>query len=121
MVARYADAWNTPFVGPDVYAHKNRVLTDWCEKERRDPATVLRTVNLGLAMSADEAAVKKKRAGLEQQFGDFLPIAEPGMLIGTPAQVIDRIGEYQRAGCEWVIIALRAPFDWESYELFIDR
>jgi alkanesulfonate monooxygenase SsuD/methylene tetrahydromethanopterin reductase-like flavin-dependent oxidoreductase (luciferase family) len=43
------------------------------------------------------------------------------MLIGTPAQVIDRIGEYQRAGCEWVIIALRAPFDWESYELLIDR
>jgi alkanesulfonate monooxygenase SsuD/methylene tetrahydromethanopterin reductase-like flavin-dependent oxidoreductase (luciferase family) len=45
IVARHADAWNTPFVGPDVYAHKNRVLS-WCEKEKRDPGTVLRTVNL---------------------------------------------------------------------------
>jgi hypothetical protein len=25
------------------------------------------------------------------------------------------------AGAEWIIVALRAPFDWESYELFIDR
>jgi len=43
------------------------------------------------------------------------------MLIGTPAQVTDRIGEFDRAGAQWVILALRAPFDWESYELFIDR
>ena len=121
IVARHADAWNTPFVGPDVYAHKNRVLTEWCEKENRDPATVLRTVNLGLAMTVDETAAKKKRAGLEQQFGAFLAMIEPGMLVGTPQQVIDRIGEYQRAGTEWVIVALRAPFDWESYALFSDR
>jgi alkanesulfonate monooxygenase SsuD/methylene tetrahydromethanopterin reductase-like flavin-dependent oxidoreductase (luciferase family) len=108
-------------VGADVFAHKNRVLSAWCEKEKRDPDSVLRTVNLGLAMSGDETAAKRKRSGLEQQFGDFLPMVEPGMLIGTPAQVIDRIGEFDRAGAEWVILALRAPFDWESYELFIDR
>ena len=69
----------------------------------------------------DEAAAKRKRSGLEQQFGAFLPMVEPGMLIGTPAQVTDRIGEFDRAGAQWVILALRAPFDWESYELFIDR
>jgi hypothetical protein len=32
-----------------------------------------------------------------------------------------RIEEYRGAGAEWIIVALRAPFDWESYELFIDR
>ncbi len=121
MVARYADAWNTPFVGPDVFEHKNRVLTEWCEKEKRDPKTLLRTVNLGLGLSADEAAARAKRSGLEQQFGAFLPMIEPGMLVGTPEQAIDRIGEYRAAGCEWIIIALRAPFDWESYEILIDR
>lgn len=121
MVARHADAWNVPFVGPDVYAQKNRVLDDWCGRERRDPKSVLRTVNLGLAMSRDEAAARKKRAGLEVQFGAFLPMVEPGMLIGTPQQVIDRIGAYGRAGVEWTILALRAPFDWESLDLFIEH
>jgi len=121
MVARHADAWNVPFIGPDVYAEKNRILDEWCARERRDPKSVLRTVNLGLAMSRDEAAAQKKRAGLEEQFGAFLPILEPGMLIGMPEQVIDRIGAYERAGTEWTIVALRAPFDWESLELFIER
>ena len=39
--------------------------------------------------------------------------------MGTPAEVIDRIGSYERAGAEWVILALRAPFDWEGLELFV--
>ncbi len=121
MVARYADAWNVPFIGPDVYAEKNRILDDWCAREHRDPKSVLRTVNLGLAMSRDEAAARKKRAGLEQQFGAFLPMVEPGMLVGTPEQVIDRIRAYERAGTEWTIVALRAPFDWESLELFVEH
>jgi alkanesulfonate monooxygenase SsuD/methylene tetrahydromethanopterin reductase-like flavin-dependent oxidoreductase (luciferase family) len=120
MVARYADAWNTPFISPEIYAQKNQVLTAWCERERRDPKSILRTVNLGLALAANEAAAKEKRAGLEQQFGSFLPMVEPGMLMGTPQQVIDRIGEYERGGAEWVIVALRPPFDWEGYELFIE-
>ncbi|HSD10709.1 MAG TPA: hypothetical protein VLF14_06980 [Candidatus Binatia bacterium] len=64
---------------------------------------------------------RRKRARLEQQFGEFRAMVEPGMLIGTPRQVIDRVEEYRGAGADWVIVALRAPFDWESYELFIDR
>jgi len=33
--------------------------------------------------------------------------------------VLDRIGEYERAGAELVFLALRAPFDWDGLELFI--
>jgi hypothetical protein len=39
----------------------------------------------------------------------------------SPQKLIDRVGEYRRAGAEWIIMALRAPFDWESYELLVDR
>jgi hypothetical protein len=35
--------------------------------------------------------------------------------------VIERIREYAVAGAEWVILALRAPFDWEGLELFIQE
>jgi hypothetical protein len=38
-----------------------------------------------------ETAAKKKRAGLEQQVGDFPLMVEPGMLVGAPQQVIDRV------------------------------
>jgi F420-dependent oxidoreductase-like protein len=121
MTARHADGWNVPFIGPDVFAHKNGVLTAWCETEHRDPRAVTRTVNLGLAIGRTEAAARRKREALGTQFGAALPFLEPGMLIGTPAQVIDRIAEYAGGGAEWIILALRAPFDVEGLEVFVDE
>ena len=43
LVAEHADAWNG-FGPPDMFAHKNRVLDDWCTKVGRDPRTIERTV-----------------------------------------------------------------------------
>jgi probable F420-dependent oxidoreductase len=43
LVAEYADAWNS-FGPPENYAHKNAVLTEWCEKSGRAPHEVERTV-----------------------------------------------------------------------------
>jgi alkanesulfonate monooxygenase SsuD/methylene tetrahydromethanopterin reductase-like flavin-dependent oxidoreductase (luciferase family) len=43
------------------------------------------------------------------------------MLIGTPPEVIERIGVYVRSGAEWIIVALRAPFDIEGLQVFIDE
>ena len=48
----------------------------------------------------------------------MLAFLEPGMLIGTPQQVIDRVGAYRDAGAERINISLRAPFDLEGLELF---
>ena len=46
LVAEHADAWNS--FGPvDNFAHKNRVLDDWCAKVGRDPASIERTVAVG--------------------------------------------------------------------------
>jgi alkanesulfonate monooxygenase SsuD/methylene tetrahydromethanopterin reductase-like flavin-dependent oxidoreductase (luciferase family) len=43
----------------------------------------------------------------------------PGILVGKPARVVERVAEYERAGAEWVILALRAPFDWDGLALFV--
>jgi alkanesulfonate monooxygenase SsuD/methylene tetrahydromethanopterin reductase-like flavin-dependent oxidoreductase (luciferase family) len=119
IVARHADGWNVPFLSPDVYAQRSATLDAWCEKEHRDPRAITRTLNLGLAIGADAAAVKRQDKTLESKFGALTDFVRPGHLIGTPAQVIDRIGEYVRGGAEWVILALRAPFDWDGLALFI--
>jgi F420-dependent oxidoreductase-like protein len=121
LVARHADGWNIPFVAPDVYAHKAAVLDRWCEREKRDPASIVRTVNLGPALAEGEGDTGRLEERLAAQFGKTLPYLRPGMLVGTPQQVIDRIAEYRRAGAEWVILALRAPFDLAGLELFVER
>jgi alkanesulfonate monooxygenase SsuD/methylene tetrahydromethanopterin reductase-like flavin-dependent oxidoreductase (luciferase family) len=40
------------------------------------------------------------------------------MLLGTKDKVIDRISEYIDAGAEGLNIVVRAPFDWESIQVF---
>jgi len=121
IVARHADGWNVPFMAPDVYAARARTLDDWCAKERRDPRVIVRTINLGLAIGADERRAREQEAKLQSMFGALTEFVKPGHLVGTPAQVRERLGAYERAGAEWVILALRAPFDWEGLALFIDE
>ena len=112
IVARHADGWNVPFLAPDVFAARNATLDRWCERERRDPRAITRTINLGLALGADAPAVTRQRDNLRLMFGPMTDFVLPGILVGTPAEVIERLGVYAHAGAEWVILALRAPFDW---------
>ncbi|MCY3573483.1 MAG: LLM class F420-dependent oxidoreductase [Chloroflexi bacterium] len=45
LTAQHADLWNG-FGPPATYAHKNRVLDDWCATVGRDPSEIERTVSI---------------------------------------------------------------------------
>ena len=100
IAARYADGWNVPFVSPETVAHKRNVLADHCAAVGRDPAEIRTAVNVGLCPD-DEA--------LHAQFGDLAECVRPGVLMGSPDQLVDRIGEYVDAGADQINIAMRAP------------
>jgi len=119
IVARHADGWNVPFLAPEVWAQRNAVLDAWCDKEKREPRAIVRTANVGLAIGADEARAQQQEEKLKLMFGGMTDWVKPGHLLGTPQQVVDRIGVYERAGTDWVILALRAPFDFDGLDLFI--
>jgi alkanesulfonate monooxygenase SsuD/methylene tetrahydromethanopterin reductase-like flavin-dependent oxidoreductase (luciferase family) len=46
LVAEHAQMWNS-IVSPEEYAHKSRVIDDWCHKLGRDPSEIERTANVG--------------------------------------------------------------------------
>ena len=121
LAARHGDAWNGAYVGVTEWAHKSAVLSEWCEKEGRDPAAVIRSVNLGLGISRTDALVRRQREALAARWGDRNEIRlDEGMLLGTPQQVIDRIGQYRDAGCTWLNVVLRGPIDFDGLQLFMD-
>ena len=62
-------------------------------------------MNLGLAWSEES---------LRQQFGGMADFVRPGVLTGSDAEVVDRIGAYVEAGAGQVNLALRAPFDEDA-------
>ena len=109
IAARYADAWNVPFVAPDAFAAKRAVLHRHCADVGRDPGEIRCAINTGLAYTQES---------LEQQFGALAPMVAPGVLKGSDEEIVDRIGEYVEAGADQVNLALRAPFDLDALERF---
>lgn len=109
IAAQFADGWNVPFVVPETFAHKCRVLDEHCDAVGRDRHAVRRTVNVGMAWT-DESLIA--------QFGALADMVRPGVLTGSDEQVIDRIGQYVDAGADQINLALRAPFDREALDRF---
>jgi F420-dependent oxidoreductase-like protein len=102
IAARWADGWNVPYVSPEQFAHKRRVLHDHCTGAGRDPAAIACTVNVGAAL--DEAA-------LQAQFGNIAEVVRPGVLLGSVEQMVDQVGRYVEVGVDQVNLAVRAPWD----------
>jgi F420-dependent oxidoreductase-like protein len=109
IAARHADGWNVPFIPPDAWAHKARVLDEHCERLGRDPAEITKTVNVGMAFTDED---------LQQQFGRMADYVKPGVLSGSVQEMVDKVGGYVDAGAATVILAMRAPFDRPGLERF---
>lgn len=118
--ARLADGWNAAYVGADTFAAKAAVLDRWCEDEGRDPAEIERSVNLVFALGADEAAARRAEADFAAAWGPAAERVRPGTLFGTPDQVIDQVAAYAEAGADLINVALRAPFDREALDGYLD-
>lgn len=109
ITARYADGWNVPFIAPDAWARKAAVLAAHCEDAGRNPAEITKTVNVGMAFTEEE---------LRRQFGRIADHVRPGVLSGSVGEMVDKVGAYVEAGAEYVILAMRAPFDRDGLERF---
>jgi F420-dependent oxidoreductase-like protein len=109
IAARHADGWNVPFIPPEEFGRKVGVLHEHCERTGREPATITKSINVGLAWQEGD---------LRAQFGNIADFVRPGVLTGSVQEIVDRIGAYREAGAEWLILAMRAPFDVEGLDRF---
>jgi len=109
ITAKYADAWNIPFVSPETFAHKRAVLHQHCSDVGRDPGEIRCAVNVGIAWTEDS---------LKAQFGGLAEAVRPGVLTGTEEEVLDKIGQYVAAGADQVNLALRAPISTDDLDRF---
>lgn len=120
-VARYADGWNAPYLGPEEWMKKNQVLDQWCEKEGRDPKSILRTVNVGFYLGADARGVAKGEALFQTHFGKD-PRGRTGFLRGTPKQALETVAAYREAGAQRLNIAFRqGPYDWDALQAYAEE
>jgi F420-dependent oxidoreductase-like protein len=103
IAARHADGFNMPYLSPASVADRLERLSAACEEQGRDPAEIETSVNVGFYL------------------GDREPdVSAAGSLVGSPAQAVDRIGEYQNTGVGGLNIALRPPVDWVGLQRFVE-
>ncbi|MGZ4694575.1 MAG: LLM class flavin-dependent oxidoreductase [Acidimicrobiales bacterium] len=110
LAGRHGDAWNVPFVSPEDFARKRSIVLDHAPS----PDDFVTGVNLlYVPCEADEVD-----EALASRFGPFAEGFRPGTLVGDLGAITDRLGRYVDAGAQWVILALRAPFDLDALARF---
>ncbi|MCB1692684.1 MAG: TIGR03560 family F420-dependent LLM class oxidoreductase [Pseudomonadales bacterium] len=121
LVAKHADGWNAAYIPPEAFSRLGGVLDGWCEKLGRDPGSIKRSINLSFNLATDEAAAARELDNLRKAWGPAASRIEGGALIGTPKQAIERLGEYEAAGAGQVNVALRAPWNADALDAFLDE
>lgn len=114
IAARYADEWNA-WSTPEDFRRMVGILERHCADAGRDPAAITRSTQAMVYLSKDETWLERHRGG---------PPGRP-VIVGTPSEVRDRVGEYRDAGVEELIVP-----DWtmgppgraiETLDLFRDE
>ncbi len=116
--ARFADGWNAPYLSPAEWRRKSEVLDAWCAGVGRDPGTIVRTINIGFYMGADDAGAKRNE-DIYQRHWSRDTRGMTGFLRGTPREARDVVASFVDAGAYRMNIAFReGPYDWDALEAF---
>jgi F420-dependent oxidoreductase-like protein len=100
---------------PDEFVKQRETLKSHCDEVGRDESTIEKTTYDLVVCAPTEAALKQK---IEQL---LLKGVEPWMaLVGTPSQLLDIVGEYDRVGADHLCLDFTGN-DPESYALFVNE
>ena len=117
VVARLADRSN--FGGnPAEFADKCEILARHCEAVGRDYDEIQKTWSPEILVRETDAEVRQFPGST---FGEPFDSWQAGNLVGTPAQVIDKVGTYIEMGCTGFIPWFRDYPSTETLSLVAER
>lgn len=123
IAARWADEYNTTFVGPEECAGRRGRLDRACQAAGRDPSTLPLSLMTGLLIGVDEAEVRARSGRVmarEGESGDPAAYAAgvaTEWLVGTPDRIVDRLAAYARAGVRRIMLQHLLHDDLDAVEL----
>lgn len=121
VAARRADGWNAAYVSAAEFRRLNSVLDGWCETEGRDPATIRRGVNIAFHMAVDAAGLERERARIAADWGEQAKRIMGGSLLCMPGEAAERVHEYVASGATSVNVALRAPWNQDAVDAYVEE
>jgi F420-dependent oxidoreductase-like protein len=112
LAARFADEWNAMFLAPATLADMNAQLDELLEASGRRPKDLRRTVMQGVEVGRTEAELQRKLADRAWAFW-----REPGLIAGSPTQMIDQLGAFADAGAQRIMLQWLDLDDLDGLEL----
>jgi F420-dependent oxidoreductase-like protein len=118
--ARFADEYNTPFASPEDFARIRAKVESACKRTGR---TLRYSTMTGCLIGETRADALERahrlyeRVPREANFDDWLGAYSQRALIGSVTEVAERLREYERAGCERVMLQHLLHADLEPVRL----
>ncbi|HEY7265664.1 MAG TPA: LLM class F420-dependent oxidoreductase [Trebonia sp.] len=113
IAARYANEFNANFVAPAEAAGLYGRVRDACRAEGRDPASMTFTVAHTVCCGKDDADLRRRATAIGRDPDQL----RAGAIAGSPAEIVDRIGQYAEAGASTVYLQVLDLGDLEHLEL----
>jgi len=120
-VAESADGWNTFLMPVEAYRHKLDVLAGHCAAVGRDPRDIRKSLAFGAVICETEAAARERVEQAARAMNVPPETVRDRVLVGTPEQAAERLLRYVELGVGDFLVTTRAPFDYETLRLFIER
>ena len=113
LAARYADEFNAAFRSVEDTATAFERVRAACAEAGRDPASMTFSAAHVTVCAKDEAELARRAAAIGR---DLAELRAAG-LVGTPSEVVDKIGAYAEAGATTVYLQILDLADLDHLEL----
>lgn len=128
LTARYANAWNGGGASPEVFRENSSRLDDLTVKAGRQPSDVKRTLMQQIICYRNDAELGPRlrfQAARNPGLGPAELLAQirerqPNVIVGSPEQVVERIGAYRDAGVEEIMVQRMDLDDVEGLQIIAD-
>lgn len=116
IAAQYATHWNC-WAGPQTMQRKIKVLQEHCAAIGRDPTTITCSANTPLLFADTAAEAEQLISSVNRRYGWSEPYVRDLMLVGSPSQIQEKIGQLRDVGIDQIFIpTFLPPYSLESLD-----
>ena len=113
LTARYAAEFNMPFASQEATREHFARVREACEAVDRDPDGLTWSNALTVCVGKDEAELRRRAEATGRELEE---LRENG-IAGTPAEAVQRIGEFQEIGSQRIYLQVLDVDDLDHLEL----
>jgi F420-dependent oxidoreductase-like protein len=113
LTARYADEYNVPFVDVEQTGAAFGRIREACQVAGRDPGSLVYSAAQTVCCGRDEAELARRATAI----GWDLATQRADGLVGTPDEIVDRIGTFAELGATRIYLQVMDLHDLDHLEL----